>query len=146
MIGTIAASPSSGLKPSARRRSRNSAVWRRSFATSSGSRAQHAHRLEREHATVGGSAFEKSCGRERCASMSQTSSLARDEAAGRAAERLAERRGDHVDLAEQAEVLGHAAPGLAQHARAVRVVDDDASRRARAPARRCRGASRGRPP
>ena len=31
----------------------------------------------------------------------------------------------HVDLAEHAEVLGDAAPGLAHDADAVRVVDDD---------------------
>ena len=88
-------------------------------------RAARATASSAEHATVGGSAFEKSCGRERWKSMSQTSSLRRDVAAGRAAERLAERAGDHVDLAEHAEVLGDAAAGLAHHAGAVRVVDDD---------------------
>ena len=44
------------------------------------------------------------------------------EAAGRAAERLAERRGDDVDLADQAEMLGRAAAARAQHAGGVRVV------------------------
>ena len=48
-----------------------------------------------------------------------------DVAAGRAAERLAERPGDHVDLAEQAEVLDRSASGLPEDADAVRVVDDD---------------------
>src|SRR5581483_1995091 len=76
MIGTIAASPSRGLKPSARRRSRNCPVWRCSFATSSGSRRRTRTASSAEHATVGGSAFEKSCGRERWARTSQTSSLA----------------------------------------------------------------------
>ena len=49
----------------------------------------------------------------------------RDVAAGGAAERLAERAGDHVDLAEEAVVLDRPAAGLPQHADAVRVVDDD---------------------
>ncbi len=68
-----------------------------------------------------------------------------DEPAGRAAERLAERARDHVDLAEHAEVLGHATPGLAHDARPVRVVDDARRPRARARARRSR-ASRARSP
>ena len=48
-----------------------------------------------------------------------------DVPAGRAAERLAERPGDDVDLAEEAEVLDGAATRLAEDADAVRVVDDD---------------------
>src|SRR5581483_219909 len=39
-----------------------------------------------------------------------------DEAARRAAERLPERGGDHVDLAQEAVVLGDAAARLADHA------------------------------
>jgi hypothetical protein len=46
-------------------------------------------------------------------------------AAGRAAERFPQRRGDHVDLAEHAEVLGHAATRVTHDARPVRVVDED---------------------
>src|SRR5579883_160416 len=46
------------------------------------------------------------------------------EAAGGAAERLAQRTGDDVDPAFQAEVLDRAASGLAHHAGTVRIVDD----------------------
>ena len=46
------------------------------FATSSGSRRSTRTASSAEQATVGGRAFEKSCGRERWARMSQTSSLA----------------------------------------------------------------------
>src|SRR5581483_7316376 len=48
----------------------------------------------------------------------------RDVAAGCAAERLAERARDHVDLTDNSEVLGHAPPRLPHHPGAVRVVDD----------------------
>ena len=48
----------------------------------------------------------------------------RDVAARRSAERLAERAGDDVDLAEQPEVLDGPAPRLPENAHAVRVVDD----------------------
>ena len=48
-----------------------------------------------------------------------------DVAAGSPAERLAERAGDHVHLAQQAEVLDRAAAGLPEDADPVRVVDDD---------------------
>ena len=50
-----------------------------------------------------------------------------DVAARGAPERLAERPGDDVDLAEQAEVLDRPAPRLAEHADAVRVVHDQDS-------------------
>src|SRR6478672_2762138 len=95
MIGTIAASPSSGLKPISRNRARNCSVWRWSLATSSGSRRSTRTASSAEHAT------------------------------GRAAERLAERGRDHVDLAEKPEVLRDPAACLSDDARAVRVVDDE---------------------
>ena len=47
-----------------------------------------------------------------------------DVAAGGAPEGLAERAGDDVDLAAQAEVLRRPEPVLAEHADAVRVVED----------------------
>ena len=70
----------------------------------------------------------------------------RDVAAGRAAERLPERPGDDVDLAEQAEVLDRSAAGLAQDADAVRVVDDDDGVVLARELDDLRAASRGRPP
>ena len=110
----------------------------RSRSTSSGSRRSSAHGLSALQATVGGSAFEKSCGRERWARMSQTVRARGDEAAGRAAQRLAERAGDDVDLAEQAEVLGHAAARSRPSRRCRASRRRSRRRRARAPARRSR--------
>ncbi len=48
----------------------------------------------------------------------------RDEPPRRTAERLAERRGDDIDFAEHSEMLRRTASGRADHARRVRVVDD----------------------
>ena len=71
--------------------------------------------------------------------MSHSAAGPGDESAGRAAERLAERRRDDVDFAEHAEMLGRAATGLAEHAGRVRVVHRRRSRRGRARSRRISG-------
>ena len=95
--------------------SRKTLVLSRRRARSSGcSSSTLRRRASALQATVGGRAFEKSCGRERCARRSQTSSRRGDVAAGGAAERLAERAGDDVDLAEEAEVLHRPASRLAR--------------------------------
>ena len=73
MIGMIAASPSSGSKPRSRSAPRNQRVFSRSFETRSGRVRSTCTAARALHATVGGSAFENSCGRERCASRSHTS-------------------------------------------------------------------------
>ena len=124
MIGTIAASPSSGAKPSSRSRRRTAPCCSRSFVDQLRLAAQHAHRLERRAGDRRRQRVREEL-RPRALREDVADLLARrHEAAGRAAERLAQRGGDHVDLAEQAEVLGDAAAGLAHHAGAVRVVDD----------------------
>ena len=125
MIGTIAASPSSGLKPIARSRSRKCSVWRCSLATSSGSRRTTRTASSAEHATVGGSAFEKSCGRERWARMSHTSSLAATKPPAAPPSALPSVEVIDVHLAEQAVVLRDAAAGVADDSGAVGVVDDE---------------------
>ena len=126
MIGTIGVSPGSGLNPASVICSRKYVVFSRSFS--------HALRMRLDDsrtaasalaATVGGSAFEKSCGRDALRQIVGQRRRPGDESARRAAERLAERRRDDVDLAEHAEMLGGAAAGLAEHAGRVRVVHDD---------------------
>ena len=146
MIGTIAASPSSGAKPSARSRvaelPRSGVQLRDELRLA----PQHPHGLERRAGDRRRERVREEL-RPRALREHVADLLARrDEPAGRAAERLAQRGGDHVDLAEQAVVLGDAAAGLAHHARAVRVVDDERRVVRARRARRCPGASRGRPP
>ena len=75
-------------------------------------------------ATDCGSPLEKSCARERCSSSSAERLAPGDEAARRAAQRLAEGAGDHVDPPGEAEVLRDPGAGFAEDADPVRVVDD----------------------
>ena len=125
MIGMIAASPSSGAKPRSRSAPRNQVVFSRRRATRSGRSSEDAD----GGAGAAGDRRGKRVREELRAGAlrEQVAHLRRggDVAAGRAAECLAERPGRHVDLAEHAEVLRDAAPGLADDADAVRVVDDD---------------------
>ena len=71
--------------------------------------------------------------------------VAGDEAADRG-HRLRERPHDQVDVVLEAEVLGRAAPGLAEDADAVRVVHHDAGRELARRPRRSRAGARCRPP
>ena len=101
MIGTIAASPSSGSKPSSRSRARKCAVSRAASLDELRLAAQDAHRLERAAGDRRRQRVREQL-RPRALGEDVADLLARrDEAAGRAAERLAERGRDHVDLAEQ---------------------------------------------
>ena len=123
MIGMIAASPSSGSKPASRSRSRKVASSRAGASTSSGS-PEHAdggqraagdrrrHRVREE--------LRPRALREQVADLWLEAT--KPPAAPPSA--LPERARDHVDLAEDAEVLGHAASRLAHDAGAVRVVDE----------------------
>ena len=72
MIGTIALSPSSGRSPASRSRERMSSVFSRSRPTRAGSSRSSASARRELAATVGGSPFEKSWGRERCSSTSHS--------------------------------------------------------------------------
>ena len=134
MIGMIGVSPASGLKPASMMRSRKYRAFSRSSCTRSGCCLDELHRRQRARATVGGSAFEKSCGTRALRQVIAQRRRSGDEPAGGAAERLAERRGDDVHFAEHAEMLGRAA------ARLRRAHRWHASRRSRAP-RRGRGRS-----
>jgi hypothetical protein len=72
MIGTIGVSPGSGANPASTMRSRKYAVLARSVATRSGCASAKRTAASELAATVGGSALEKSCGRERWVIMSTT--------------------------------------------------------------------------
>ena len=73
----------------------------------------------------GGTEFENRYGRERLLQPIDDFGSCGREAAGRPAERLAQRAGNHVDVVEHAEFLGRAAAAGAKMAGAVAIVDAD---------------------
>ena len=117
-------------------------VAARSVAPTSSSKAGERGRDERRRAACS----RRGTGRERWRRSATISRRARGEAAARAAERLAERRGDDVDAPGDAAVLGRAPAGRAEEAGGVAVVDHRRARRAARPDRRSRRAARRRRP